>query len=98
LKTQDKFVTREQAAKQKLEDRESWHKLSVKIIVWNGINVDINAPQKGSGSYPDKITRSEWNKYRAQIIKTNLTSSKQKVLEDLKFLMEKIKANGGFED
>lgn len=98
---------------QKLEERESWHKLVVKIIVWNEGSADKNLPEtvemldpsvkKRSSSpkkkaFSNKITQSEWNTYRQQMIKTNTTYNKERVLADLKSTFQKIKLNGGFEE
>lgn len=79
------------ASQQKFEERESWHKLAVKVMLWSAEAVNTR------GSCPGKVTRSEWRRYRQQIIKTKVTYSKKRVLVDLKHTFQKVKVNGGFE-
>lgn len=80
------------ASQEKLEERESWHKLVVKVIIWNEGTDNKNV------TTPTRITRLEWARYCQQIIKTNLSYSKKRVLSDLELTLEKIKQNGGFEE
>lgn len=82
-------------SQQKLDERESWHKLVVKVIIWNEGSVQTNIRQN---TIVNKITQSEWSKYRRQIIKMNINQDREKVLSDLKYTLQKIKMNGGFEE
>ncbi len=82
-------------SQQKLDERESWHKLVVKVIIWNEGSVLTNTRQNAT---VNKITLSEWSKYRRQIIKMNINQDREKVLSDLKYTLQKIKLNGGLEE
>ena len=79
------------ASLKKLEERESWHKLVVKIILWKQSTFGGDLVKSAS-----KLTLSEWNKYRRGILKINTTQGRQKILSDLKDTLQKIRQNGGF--
>lgn len=81
------------ASLKKLKERETWHKLVVKIIIWKEASSADNLERSVS-----KLTQTEWNKYRQGIIKNNITQGKEKILSDLKSTMRKIKLNGGFKE
>ena len=72
------------ASQQKFEERETWHKLVVKVICWK------------DGLLQDKITPGEWATYCQCMIKTNVSVGKQKVMENLKALQHIIKDHNGF--
>ena len=72
------------ASQQKQEERETWHKLVVKVICWK------------DGLVKDKITPREWTTYCQSMIKTNVSQGKQKVTENLKELQRIIKDHNGF--
>ncbi len=72
------------ASQQKQEERETWHKLVVKVICWK------------DGLLQDKITPKEWTTYCQSMIKTNVSVGKQKVMENLKQLQQIIKDRNGF--
>jgi len=77
---------------EKLDAKENWHKLVVKILIWkDGSSINNNAHEKG------RITDGEWKTYSKTIISTNTTLSKEKVAARLKELRETIQKNGGFE-
>lgn len=79
------------AYQEKFEERESWHKLVVKVIIWKDkTRVDRN-------SRVDKITSKEWKMYCKKTIKNNTVLGKQKVLAGLKQTRQLIKENNGFE-
>lgn len=81
-----------QASLDKLEQREIWHKLVVKIILWKD-----SVSNSLSFRRAEKITDKEWLTYCRRVSQTNLTYGKQKVLQNLKELKATIKSNGGFE-
>ncbi len=85
--------TNNKAANQdKLEEREAWYKLVVKIINWkDGQN------QGNSLNANNKITAKEWDMYYKRMLKTNITYSKQRVLTTLEETRDKIQTHGGFE-
>lgn len=71
-------------------EREIWHKLVVKIILWKAeIRSDVLA-------YKDKITLSEWKFYSKKMKKINELGGKNKILATLKETKEKIEKNYGF--
>lgn len=76
-----------QAYLDKLEERESWHKLVVKIISW----------KDGSLREISKITSKEWVTYYHRVLKTNIVLGRQKTRRNLNETKEIIKNNDGFE-
>lgn len=81
-----------QAYLDKLEERESWYKLVVKVICWKD-----GAKQAEAGIQAAKITAKEWKEYSERVLKTNTTTGKQKTTENLEEIKKAIKQNGGFE-
>ncbi len=78
------------ANQEKFEERESWHKLVVKVIIWKDkTRGDVN----GVG----KISSKEWKTYCKQTLKNNANLGKQKILTGLKQTRQLIKENNGFE-
>lgn len=77
----------------KLNERETWHKLVVKVILWKDGIIE-------GGTYKsrDKITLKEWDTYCKRMIKTNTTYGRQKVLSNLNEIKVIIKKHGGFEE
>lgn len=67
------------------------HKLIVKIISWKTGLVD-GADVKLS----DKISDTEWQKYRKHLLTISKTDSQLKVKEKLKEIYNTIKTRGGF--
>lgn len=81
------------AYQEKLDERESWHKLVIKIISWReGVLEGATFRAK------DKITYKEWVTYYQRTLKTNITHSRERVLADLRHTKSMIKEHGGFED
>lgn len=79
------------ASKEKFEERETWHKLVVKIISW------------ADGCWPggaikdvEKIALKEWTTYYKRTLKINGETNRQKVIRSLNERKELIKKNGGF--
>lgn len=80
-------------SQEKTEERETWLRLVVKVILWE------DAPDSRNSTESEyRITRSEWSKYCKRIIKTNLTDRKEKVLAGLEDTLKKIKLHGGLEE
>lgn len=78
------------ASQAKLEERELWHKLVVKVLVWkDGSN---------RSSIHDKITQEEWRTYHKKMVEINVTYDKNRVLTELKETQFQIAKNGGFQD
>ncbi len=75
----------------KLQEKEDWHKLVVKVIVWKDGPV-------GSGfvQFMDKITPKEWKDYRKRLTRVNAGKGKEKIQALLKEKWERINENGGF--
>ncbi|OGE23489.1 hypothetical protein A2688_01600 [Candidatus Daviesbacteria bacterium RIFCSPHIGHO2_01_FULL_38_8] len=84
---------REQSNQEKLEERELWYKLVVKIIRWKDQALCL-----GITRATDKITTEEWNTYHQGIVKINTTKTQEKVLSDLRKTEELIKKNNGFKE
>jgi hypothetical protein len=76
---------------EKVEERENWHKLVVRIIRWK----DGNFENVNSG-IPAKITPKEWQMYQKKSIQMNVTHSKDRVAATIKETWDNIKKNGGF--
>lgn len=78
---------------EKLDAKENWYKLVVKIIVWKDA-----ARKNDSSRLAEKITAKEWDAYSKGLLKTNVSYDKQRVLTQLKEVKEIIKSQGGFAD
>ncbi len=77
----------------KLDEREAWHKLVVKVIRWrDGLS------EGGVLTTADKISAKEWGIYSRHTLKTNITYSRLRVLTNLREIREVIKQHGGFEE
>ncbi|KKQ65664.1 MAG: hypothetical protein US86_C0009G0032 [Candidatus Daviesbacteria bacterium GW2011_GWA2_38_24] len=63
---------REQSNQEKLEERELWYKLVVKIIRWKDQALCL-----GITRATDKITTEEWNTYHQGIVKINTTKTQE---------------------
>lgn len=75
---------------EKLEARESWHKLVVKIISWkDGIS-------NKTFKLNDKISPKEWEIYCERKMEINLIQGKDKVLKMLEDTKKIIKIHRGF--
>ena len=70
---------------EKLNERELWHKLVVKVINW-----------KDAESLMDKITIKEWSTYCEKMIIINVTKGKQFALDSLEETRKTIMSHGGF--
>lgn len=81
-----KLSIQDKAAERALE-REAWHKLVVKIIIW----------KDGVQKVSDKITPKEWSRYCQGILKANISVGKEKIKNSLKETQNIIRNNGGFE-
>lgn len=75
----------------KLEEREIWYKLVVKVLKWKD---DLFS--KDNFKLKDKITPKEWNVYAKRMILKNTSYDKEKVKANLKETKQLIKKNGGF--
>lgn len=80
------------ASLEKLQEREVWHKLVIKIISWKELRSVDNASK-----VTEKITPTEWDTYYKRMVDINTTYSKQKVLSDLKNTQDLIEEHGGFD-
>lgn len=80
------------ADQDKLYERESWHKLVVKIITWK----DGSSQSTVRANY--RITAAEWKTYSEHVIKNNTSRSEEKISSSLKETREIIYKNGGFEE
>ena len=72
------------------EERESWHKLVVKVITWKSGTLGGNLKPT------DKITPKEWKHYCSKKLEINVTNGKDVVMTQLKEIEKAIKANNGF--
>lgn len=72
----------------KQKQRETWHKIVVKVI-------KLREGRKVSDP-SEKLTEKEWRAYCSGMLKNNLTLKKQAVKENLKNIEETIKGSGGF--
>ena len=77
---------------EKAQEREAWHKLAVKVIIWKD---DIT--ETGRSKLADKISLKEWGTYYERVVATNVSYGREKVLADLKETWQKIFGHGGFE-
>lgn len=103
----DASALRQAASREKIEERETWHKLVVKVIIWKERSFakvhELTSEGKPShapninGSSLTKLTNFEWKTYFQKIIQISVTQDKKKVMSDLKETLEKIKLNGGLE-
>jgi hypothetical protein len=80
------------ASQEKLEQREAWYKLASRIMRWK------NGFFEGGPDMPDRITFKEWNLYCQQMVKINVTYSKEKVQDTLNETKRIIKEHGGFRE
>ncbi|MBI2022376.1 hypothetical protein HYS97_00800 [Candidatus Daviesbacteria bacterium] len=92
IPTKPNHINSRLAYQEKHEERESWHRLAVKVISWKG-----GLLEGGIIKVTDKISPKEWATYSKYMIKTSTTYSRQRVLSNLKDTEEKIRKNGGFE-
>lgn len=84
-------INRKAAQLEKLQEREFWHKIVVKILCWrDGLS------SGGIIKSTDKITPKEWKTYCERMIKINISQGEVKVKEDLKKIRKIIKNFGGF--
>lgn len=81
-----------QTSQEKLEEREAWYKLVVKVILWGEESANVN---RNLAETANRITLPEWKKYCQRMVTTNATYSKEKVLLDLDLTLQRIKVNGG---
>lgn len=82
---------RKAAASKTQAANEKIFKLVVKIISWK------SGPMEGASiKLTDKITRDEWQRYRAHMLRISKTESEKRVKEKLEETYNAIKANGGF--
>lgn len=72
----------------KQKQRENWHKIVVKVIKLRGGYKPLDANEK--------ITSKEWRAYCSGILKSNLTSDKSTVKQNLRQIEETIKSSDGF--
>ncbi len=72
-------------------EREIWHKLVVKVILWK-----TQVAKNEILTFTDKITLSEWKIYKRKMVKINETGGKIKILATLKDTWQKIQNNNGF--
>ncbi len=77
-----------QEQQEKLEAREFWHKLVVKIINWKDAETD---------SLMNKITFKEWHMYCQRMTVIDVTKGRQNALDKLEETRKTIKSHGGFE-
>lgn len=82
-----------QAAQEKLEEREIWHKLVVKVIIWRE-----GSSKDGKLREAEKITSKEWEIYCKRMISMSVTYGKEKAALILKETCQAIQKNGGFEN
>ena len=68
---------------EKFEERETWHKLVVKII----------RCKEGQGG---TITSKEWKMYSEHVLETHVTEGKEVTAKKLKEIKEQITKNNGF--
>ncbi len=80
------------AYQEKAQEREAWHKLAVKVIIWKD-----ELAAAGATRLTDKISLKEWNTYYTRVVATNISYGREKVLADLKETWQKIFGHGGFE-
>lgn len=76
---------------EKLQQKEYWHKLVIKIILWREDQFTTISGLR------EKVTLKEWKTYCQQTLKTNVTYGKLKVNESLRQTWQEINKNGGFE-
>lgn len=76
---------------EKIEEREYWHKLVIKIILWKETRIN------STSNLMEKVTPKEWKTYCQKTLKTNITYGKIKVSENLKQTWQAISQNGGFD-
>jgi hypothetical protein len=81
------------ASLDKLQERETWYKLVVKIINWKDGFLGENVKRAH-----DKVTAKEWSLYSKGMTSSNTTYSKEKVSALLNETKAKIKEHGGFEE
>ena len=74
----------------KLEEREAWHKIVVKVIQWKS---DQTHPSVHKSA--PKLTPKEWKTYRAHSLKTN-AQDREKCLKKLHEAERRIRTLGGF--
>lgn len=80
------------AYQKKAEERESWRRLVVKVILWqDGVS------EAETSRILDKISLKEWKTYCQRTIKTNMTYGKDKVRAELKETWKIINKYSGFE-
>lgn len=81
------------AQQDKLDEREAWHKIVVKILSWkNGLT------DSGVVDLKDKITPSEWDTYYQGLIKINIIHGKEKTIKKLEEIKKTISKHGGFKN
>jgi len=74
----------------KLEERETWHKIVVKVIQWKSDQTNLSILKTA-----EKISLPEWRTYRSHILKTN-SNDRTKALKKLENAQKRIKSLGGF--
>lgn len=79
------------ASQERLDQRESWHKLVVKILTWKDQASEGNLVRE---EY--RITAVEWETYSKHMVAMNTSYSREKMSASLKATKEIIEKNGGF--
>ena len=78
---------------EKLDEREAWHKIVVKILSWKDGLTEGSAVK-----FKDKITSIEWNIYWQSSIRINVIHGKEKTEKKLEEIRRMIQKHGGFEN
>ncbi|OGM25648.1 hypothetical protein A3D00_02790 [Candidatus Woesebacteria bacterium RIFCSPHIGHO2_02_FULL_38_9] len=89
--TRSKKADRDLVYQKKFEEREEWHRLVVKVIIWKDGTVG-----EGVVQLVDKITSKEWEFYCGRITKANIVNGKDRIQIRLNETLQRIKENGGF--
>jgi len=90
-KVRQENILKTVAEQKKIQEREDWHKLVVKVIVWKEGTVG-----KGVVQLVNKITPKEWKLYRKKLTSANAANAKDKTHIRLKETWDRIKEHGGF--
>lgn len=92
IPTRPSYPNTKLASQEKLDERESWHKLVVKVITWKDGSLEKSIVKEAY-----RITAAEWKTYSQHITATNTSYSKERVLSSLEETKEIIADHGGFE-
>jgi len=85
-------ASKRQISQDKQDERETWHKLVVKVITWRD-----GLFEGGLIKDSDKITAKEWSTYSKGVIKINTSAKAEKIKANLDEIKQRIKQHGGFE-